>query len=446
MACSVCKHWRTVVLECRKAWSNLWFNFQPTPECTPAAWCIEEDEVLAAISPRGKARPWYLWLERSAAVPLSLRLTIAPTCPRTEQKLRKLLFLLEPHMSRIQRVTLSLESVHLAVLIVSLFSKVRLDRLEINVPQSPRIPRHFRGIFGIDSPVEGYGMKYFWNFSPLVSYLVCRECIPNSLRSNGEILATPGHLRCLDISTVTICPNELLSVLSSCINLCILQLGNIEDVSKYSSSSPVVEVVTLDALQDLSVTTISSTYCCVLLQALKAPQLTKFKISNCGLAELKECIDKGIKTYDAMAKFGTIIAAFLEPSPLITTLHISDSPLPDRYLVGALKQLPHLNELRLTAVLVGAPAFRALTSLTECLGAGQDHIKKAVCPSLQRLQVLRCDLLDGSLLIDLVKARNGPRSTTLPITSLLVEECKKVDQRCLRDIQKIDPKRLHIIK
>ncbi|KAI0931592.1 hypothetical protein AcV7_001061 [Taiwanofungus camphoratus] len=433
MASGVCQHWRRVVLANPTIWSRIYLHFKPAPpklEPQDEAWCIEEDEVELIASSRGKLRPLPLWIERAGTAELAIHMQVHTTSPMLSVVLGEAITLLAPEMARVRELEVSVDSNILATELLSLLWEVA----------QPRCLRHFamlcteRAEFCAKAE-ELHVLTDILHNAPRMKSLTCKGCFPLKTMEHDF---PSSRLRSLDLADLQIDLRSLLPILLDCDNLTILHMLNVRHAltvswwSRKELNSPPV-TVTLPALKQLYLHKVPFEDFVELAPCLDAPNLCLFSLQNLGYMEEYQRILRGGKSYDTMSAFGNAVAAFTARTPALAILHLSSSLLPDRYLLKALQHLPHLAELRLNNLLVGAPAFRGLTppytkSPSSTRKTLCPEVKKSlICPRLTHLTISNCDLLAGNLLVDFVRARKKCLDT-LQVSFLDVRECKKVDQ------------------
>lgn len=189
MAAAVSKHWRKVVLATSEAWSWITIRLEPEQEMDEE-WCIEEDDVERALSPRNKRRPIDLWAERARGSPLSLHMAVHPAYPRLGLVIGEIVLTFVEHIRHLRCLTFTVESGYFATTVLESladFAKdYTLDYLEISVAEK-RAPKHLR------FNAEGSVLEYDWGIAPAAKHLVFRGCLPPSR-------STPaGHVRSLTL-------------------------------------------------------------------------------------------------------------------------------------------------------------------------------------------------------------------------------------------------------
>jgi len=311
--------------------------------------------------------------------------------------------------------------------------------LEIN-QRLDRSPTRFN-----DLQVE---LRTVWNsLRPSVALrkLSFRNCLP---ALQGEEVAASNCLRTLSIENVHCDYGRVLQILSQCPNLETLLLsiqrppstqqpeGILPPAAPDTALAPVPlpdHPITFCSLSRLSMHQMDTGSCQILLQHMHTPNLTFFSLWNRGLSEIHDRIAKGEKTYDIMAPFGEAVIAFTAKAPQLQTFHVTNSVLPDRHLLQVLGHMTSLEELHLTMMNVGSLIFRGL-SRPSTSNMDKDT-KSMLCRSLRRLSLVGCDFVTDDHILDVVLARNGSDSTTVPITFLDIRQCCKVSQKGLRSVR-----------
>ncbi|KAH9948206.1 hypothetical protein B0H21DRAFT_257371 [Amylocystis lapponica] len=444
MASSVCQHWRSIVLENPTVWSCIYINFDPAPPAPPEldeTWCIEEDR-LPISSPRDKRRPLPLWLERAGNAELRLYIRAHTTSPLLSIALGEMVTTLAPEMARVFHLELSMDSTILAAELFTMLWETapRLRHLSVLCSEHPLF-------------TEGADFAVLWDalqVAPLIQSLICKGCCPPRSLSNSSVSL---RLRSLVFTDVIVSPWTLLNTLRACTNLISLQMSDMRTYILLGSLSLPSPLATFPELVRLVVRRVSVSYFVNFAPYFIAPKLRSFTLENLGFKEVHTELAGGARTYDAMAAFGQAVTTFAIHSPHLQTLALSSSLLPDRHLLEALRRLPHLAELHLDDLFVGAPALRGLTASTSrsppSASASAHHTapespgsrprRTFVCPQLRHLAVSRCDLLTGRLLVDLVRVRKGsPDAASLQ--RLDIRRCSKVDATHVDALQRLcDP-------
>lgn len=437
MATGVCKHWRRVVLTSPKAWRHISLLLK-APEDT--ALYPEEEET----PPRSKRRPFELWLERSGGVDISLKIDADTRYPLLVTKLVGYCDTLKEHVPRIRNFTLQVELLPVAQAIISSLPPMNLDYWELSVAQ-PRLPREWRNENAGWIPHEEDTLWSFATSGHTAQTLVFNGCCPyvalgsTQLANTISLAISKVHLRGAGLSTVLRSTGTL--------PLTVLKLEHIIErgAIRLPRHQPLEDHITLPFLRQLSLQNTSMVFCEEVFAMLDTPNLDTLEIQNGGLAELRSLIpfagrDEDINFGELTAGFGTKFIDFTRRLPHLRLLCLDKSGLHDRHFIQALKHLDVLSELQMDCLFIGAPFMRAMTPPSN----RKNSDKPLLCPRLQRLEISRCDLLQGEHLVNLVRCRNKKNSQTSPVLDLIVKGCKGVGEDHAEEIHRIDPERLRL--
>ncbi|KAF7792557.1 hypothetical protein EIP86_003598 [Pleurotus ostreatoroseus] len=445
MASMVCKHWRRVALQTQEAWAMPRLHYSP-PKVSDEQWCIEEEDIEAVECPRDKTRPIDLWLERAgASQDITLVLTAFIACPQLAIRITSELRALQKHMPRIRVLLLTVETDAIAEHVLSMFKSMspcmRLKHLEVTLTRSPRLPWNLRIAFAEQSTLRG-----LWDFAPRFETLTCKGCLPGfpiPLKSDSSY----RFLRAIELDQVQLCPLRLANILTDCTELRSVRLSRIHNPYPHQVFQPVPQLHVLPRVHTFEVIRCTTLYVHKTMQTFTLPGLEQFTIENFGLDEIKNELAEGQKVYELMAEFGQAFADFMLRSPKLTTMHIRSSALPDRYLLSVLRNTPILRTLCLSRMFVGTPAMRGLLShhraRTQANETNPVAEQAVPCPLLQHLHLDRCDLIDGDIFVSVVRSRKTSGGTTEPLASISVEDCPKITQRHITELQQSLGLRVH---
>ncbi|KIP11157.1 hypothetical protein PHLGIDRAFT_114818 [Phlebiopsis gigantea 11061_1 CR5-6] len=435
MATGVCKHWRRVVLASPKAWSHISLLLKAQ---RGTALYAEEEET----PPRGKRRPLELWLERSGGANISLKIDADTGYPLLVPKLVGYCDVLSDYVHRIRDFTLQVELLPVAKAVISSLPPMTLDYCKVSIAQ-PRLPRQWRNENTALGPPEGDTLWSFATSGHTAQTLVFDGCRPYVTPASTQLANTTS----LEISKVHLRGRELVDVLRSAgtLSLTVLKLGGIparERLAPPRDATP-NGYITLPYLRHLSLQNETMAFCEEIFAMLDTPNLDTLEVQNGGLAELRSLTPydrDDVNFGELTAGFGTKFVHFTRRVPQLRLLCLEKSGLHDRHFIQALKYLDLLRELQMDCLLIGAPFMRALTPPSD----GKNLNKPLLCPRLQRLEISRCDLLQGEYLVALVRSRNKNDSQTSPILDLVVKGCKGVGEEYAEEIRHIDPERLRL--
>ncbi|CAL1694608.1 unnamed protein product [Somion occarium] len=433
MASAVCKHWRRVILSCPQAWAKVSLTFKPEVAKVPEEWCIEEDDLDRAASPREKQRPLARWLQRSAGVPLFLRIHVEVLAPGLYDKMANLLPHIMSHLDRVVELEINSDSSIFTSSILVLFSShlFRLRRISLHFVRSRRLV--------ILLPEgEDFGLPDFWTL-----FSACRELHAITVRGCGLPVPAnptpiPQQLTYLDIQQVAPDHQGIMCLPLLCKNLTVL---HIHSISPFCSDTPPNMRISLPNLTTLSLLNMGTSDLAYLLRDIDAPRLSRLSLSGFGESEWRVEIEEGAKTYELFAGMGEAFEAFIMRCPEIRELHISDTLFPDRHLLAVLQHLNNLRELHLQRTFVGAPALRALTRVHP---AEEVAGKKILCPQLWRLKFVHCDFVSAEYLARLVQSRNSISSATSPIRKLTLNYCRSILEKDAQTIRNASSSAMNI--
>lgn len=439
MASSVCHHWRRVVLATHEAWAIPRLEFLPPPELPDERWCIEEEDMEAAASPRGKPRPFDLWIDRSGSTKgISLLLTAFISCPQLAVRIPRELRALQRYLPRICELVITVESDAIAEQVLSMFKKLapnmKLRHLDISLIGSPRIPFTFRA-----TPPEQSTLRRLWDIAPSFQALTCRGCLPG-FPLHGVPGSSFPFIQDIVIDKAELSPLRLATILSECTELRSVRLSRLFNTYPIHVFQPAVQRYALSQVHTFRIERCSTEYTQHMLGILTVPALQDLTVGNLGLDEVKRELMEGQKMYDLMADFGQAFADFVQRSPQLTALHIMNSPLPDRHLLSVLRHTQILRTLHLTRLFVGTPAMRGLMAHRQSTKTQVESMvtEQAVpCPLLSRLHLSRCDLIDGKVVITLLRSRNTSSGTTEPLVSFSVDDCPKIAAGHVQELRQL---------
>ena len=430
MAASISKHWRNVVLSSPTAWGNLSLMLK-NEEIKDTAWCGEEEDDRP---PRGKRRPFELWLQRSKGTKLSLAITAHNNYPLLEIELVNYCTMIAEHAHRLRFLTIDVELLAVAETVLSSVSKMSLESLRIRVDQR-RLPRRFN-----DSE-----MFIPWDRNLLrtsghnANVMIFDGCFPSLSQSQVTTATT------LEIRAAGIWGTHLLDLARSAPQLTTLKIRRMQ-ASHPDSQSPGIppNLIVLPALQYLSLQDVTMDFCADFFSCFDAPALQRLEIENGGLRELRDMSRDGMTFSDITSGFGTAFIQFTKRATGLRFLWLAKSGLHDRHFIEALRHTGALHEIRADCLLIGAPIMRALTPPIASMDKRQGKGKPLLCPNLQRLEITRCDLMRGEHLVALIRARNHRCSRTSPITYLTVKGCKEVSEVHAEELHSVDPDDLQL--
>ncbi|EKM48378.1 uncharacterized protein PHACADRAFT_266398, partial [Phanerochaete carnosa HHB-10118-sp] len=224
MASCVCHEWRRIVLACPMAWSNVSLILKGPHEPTleDRAWCIEEEDVEAALSPRDKRRPLDLWFARSCNADLALTILVEQTHPHIEFRIEECIRILECHVNRLRFFSLQVESVYLAESLFSILPRMDLHTLELCI-QETSLPRSFRGTH---LSAEGYSVPTLWDSVCGARHIEVHGCTPPQRRPEEA-----SKTLALQVTATLVSPRQLASLLADHHNLTLLDVSDIETIS-----------------------------------------------------------------------------------------------------------------------------------------------------------------------------------------------------------------------
>ncbi|KAK7695086.1 hypothetical protein QCA50_002276 [Cerrena zonata] len=425
MASAVCKYWRRVVLSNPKAWNKISLIFKSGPSKVPEEWCIEEDDLERAASPRARPRPLPLWLERSGNLPLSIHLYMEFTYPKLNDEFGKRLGDLMLLLGRARHLKIDADSDHLLETICNLFAG-RLPKLHTIWLNSRGDRRLYVSRWLPDEPQD---LTVFWSTFDGSQNL-------RSIVSRGlKIPAPPTHSPIMQLITDfdTDVP-FLTSEVSNYPNLTTLRLhSGPAQWSTPNGQTPALRIP-LHSLTTLSLGNINAVAAAYLLQEFDTPNLLCFTLGGNGDPLFINQIREGAKTYDLYSDMGNSFKAFATRSPKIRELHLTHTLFPDRYLIEVLRQLDDLQELHFTKTYVGTPVLRALARLPP---ATESRKKQFICPRLQRLKFVGCNLVKVDQLIPLIRARNTSQTGSVPIRKLTLNFCEDVHEEGMERIRAV---------
>lgn len=431
MASVVCKYWRRIVLSCPKAWTNVSLIFKSDPPKEPKEWCIEEDDLERAASPRGRPRPLPLWFERSGDLLLSVHLYAEVTFPDLNLALGKRLGDLMLGFGRVRHLNIDIDSVHMIEAMCNLFSRHLpiLQSLYLN----NRCDRK-RHRYGSHLP-SSFDLTEFWpsfDRSRELRTIVLRGCAipaPHTRSPLAELITT------LDTDTVTLNPNGTLVMTSVCTNLTTLRLHPGQWFPSSRPTPPALRTP-LHSLTSLSLGNLDAVDATHFLREFNTPNLLHLSLGGTGDSQFISRIQEGAKTYDLYSDMGNAFKAFVTRSPRIRELCLSKTFFPDRHLVEVLRQLDDLQELRCKKTYVGTPLFRALSKLVT---PPEGPNKRLICPQLQRLKFVSCSLIQVDQLVSLLRARNSPEISQVPIRKLTLKLCDNIYEEEASKIKAANP-------
>ncbi|KAI0348249.1 hypothetical protein BDW22DRAFT_1424441 [Trametopsis cervina] len=419
MAAAVCGYWRKVVLATSQAWGRITLRLEPAKEMDPE-WCIEEEDLEMAASPRNKRRPLGLWLERADGAELSLHLTINPLCPGLEEEIWSIMNGIKERTQCLRRITLLVESVFLTETILEIISvqmpECRLQHLEI-VLSEKRVPVELRDLHS-----EGRLITRFWDFAPPAETLVFRGCVPPSGQSSSA-----SHVHTLVVEDV-----ERAVPLHMFPNIRHLEMKSVQIIRLSSPDPPPFQF-----LETLSIHSMSTVHCALWMTKLKAPNLTHLSIGNYGKQELHDLWSKDpeSKWADIMHEFGSAFTCFVRNSPSVGSLHLRRSPIDDIHFLEILEELPGLHELSIDTLLIGTPAMRGLTPGPP----GKSKGRRVLCPRLQHLHIENCASIQKTSLLRLLEARYKERNRCAPIERLTIADCEGLEGIDTEVLSLVDP-------
>lgn len=375
----------------------------------------EEEEVASLLK-----SPHFLelWVQRSKNAPLSVFINAYMSAHLGPLRVVQVFSILRPHTQRIRQLTLETDDKEYAEkLLKAILDRVqglRLDGLSVFVTPHPRLPRVLQA-YAYQSFTGSLVLFVEQLKSLSVKKIACRGCLP-PIRGDLE-----DNVYELGFGKLSILPATLIQLLANHRYLRVLKLHRLwhfPDTDEHANR------IGLPLLHTFYVERVDTFYCGMLLSSLDMPNLLTLVVNNTNIVE---DINSGNKTYETMAAFGQAFVDFVRRSSRITTLHITSSPLPDRYLLAALRNASHLTSLRLESTFVGTPALRGLTPV---LPSKYSVVVRppVPCPNLQLLAFIRCDLVDGEQLYHLIRARNHADSSTSCITHIHVEQCESITE------------------
>ncbi|OBZ80070.1 hypothetical protein A0H81_01389 [Grifola frondosa] len=423
---SVCQYWRTIILTCPLAWSRIHVKFRPPPleMEKDEAWCIEEGELenFGRDNPRGKPRPFLLWIERAGTTDLTLSVTITLDAPSLCIVLVELTSALADKMARVRRFELYSDTSYLAFEVMS--------RLWHTAPSLRYLTVVCSEMYWLRDMHDNFAMWDVLKHAPLLETLDCRGCYPIARNNNY----TP-HVRRLIIANISAPLRGIIAILRTCGSLEFLQLSSL-----YGDTLENIDPVDLPRLEVICMERTTMECCerffpCIVTSNLRQLSLRCDKLWPLFSEEYRMVLH-GVKSYDAFANFGNVFVAFAARSPRLESLYLSSVMLPDRYILSALRHLPDLVELHLNNLLVGVPAFRGLIPMSGSPSPRRLYIGIPVCPRLARLTLSNCDLLPGDALVEFIRARAESDLTT-SVKYLDVDECERIEEEhvsLLRDI------------
>lgn len=448
MACAVSKQWRRIVLGCPEAWSKIYVSLLPKQlvEEVDPEWCIEEDYLQWLASPRERPRPLALWAERAGDLTLTLSMRVGCTTPQIEEKLSGVLRAMKGHFSRCRHLVLTTDSSVFTDAVMAMLAQATTTWETIRVERESRLSgRDTASMSHEYYPV----LSNIWkSLSPLSNLhtLSFSQCFPGLQEDNLVVISLLSKLA---IEHVDCEPGHILHILSECTNLTDLRLSlrmkppNTQHLAAEESDDALIPTplpeyrLSLPSLTHLSLHKMTTEVCKVYLRYLHAPNLAHFALRNRGLMEIDSRIEQGEKTYDIMAPYGDEVLAFVSQTPNLRSFHIADSPLPDRHLLRVLGEMRGLVELELSLMDVGTLVFRRLARASSL--SGSKEANSVLCPSLQRLRVIGCDFVSGSHLLDVIRARNSRRSSTVAISFLEVGNCSQVSSEDALELRHAGP-------
>ncbi|KAI0094406.1 hypothetical protein BDY19DRAFT_17523 [Irpex rosettiformis] len=433
MASIVCHHWRNVALTTNRVWGKITLKLAPEEEIE-TAWA--DEETLAQLtSPRGKRRPHALWFQRAHDAELSLHIIALSSYPRLNLELYDIVTGLQKQAEDIRRLTLSVESNHLADFALSILFEApnpnrKLDHLEIEVSEK-RVPKEFR----IPRFHEDAVLDQFWVYSPPAKVLVFRGGLPRQ-RSSG----VSGQTHTLILENVPVSARRFISDMAGFPSLRSLTLDGVTELNLISGLPH--QSVNLRHLTNLSIC-VDTSYCSTVLKCLTAPRLESLSIRNCGLQELRLLWgpQENNTWFDCMAPFGEALEAFVRGSTTLRSLKLDRCPIDDQHLLRVLQAAPELQNLSMIFLLIGFPTMRGLLPpISRNCGAGE-----VPCPQLQHLTIENCSSIKKNDLLNLLKARCARRSDCAPITELTTFGCKDLVDLESELITHVGPRRPHVI-
>lgn len=433
MAATVCKHWRTVVLACPVAWSNLMYVLKVTePRVRDDEWCIEEDDLDEINSPRGRHRPLDLWARRSQGTQFSLNIFVEQKYPQLEIRLLEDCRVLQGHLPRMRRLAISSEDGDVTSAILAMFSSlesrdatkaIRLSNLHLTARGDRLIARNVLAYPRDDVVTD------FWDSVGTAHSLTFEGCQPPVAKFVHTKFDT-ARLRHLTLRTIYAPGTHLARTLGHFPNLETLELRQVTSLH-WRNTEALPDRVTLSKLTHFTIARVSNQVCVNLLPYLHTPYLTHFSMRSDDFEELHRKLEDGSSPYNAMSELGDAVVPFAQSAPCVEVFHLAKTPLHDKHILAFLASWRALRELSFVELLVGAPIAHGLTPD----GSSAMHPKPPLCPNLQVLRVEKCDLLPGNRLVSLVRIRNDPKSFTMPLTSLGVSHCENITPAHIAQIQ-----------
>lgn len=472
-ASSLCKHWRGVVLESPLAWSNITYELRMI-DPIPSVWCpyareqsqdadyvpvegSEQDRETITTAVCKKRRPFLLWLQRTGEANFSLNIFIENRYPLMETRLFDACYALQSHLPRLRWLAISTEEEFLARTILEMIDLYasRMEGGAMNLQdvrittrgerlrkQNPQFTSDLRGPI-IDNPWPSWD-TFDVNVSRSLVFEGRAYQLHKLVRNTKKF--DPATLCHLTLRDMSFDGETLAFTLEHFENLQTLKLQKIYSgewrVGRNQAPLPDVWTqVVLPRLTDLTLYFVDPRLCIELLSATRTPSLTHFSLHNRDFDCLERELKRGMTPHDAMADLGVALARFAESGPNVTAFHLSRSPVHDRHLLEILALWRGLHELTLVDLFIGPPFMRGFAASP----VGSMPPTVSLCPTLQVLRLEKCDLVPGDELVLLVRSRNSPRSSTLPLDSLDVICCENIAPSHISQLRRFDPIHLSLV-
>ena len=411
MASMVCKYWRHVIISCPKAWTNISLFLKYIPPPAPQQWCVEEDDLERAASPRGKPRPYDVWLQRSANLPLTVSVFANVLHPDANKELTRWMGALGSASPRIHHLKIDMDSVHFIAVICDIFGRGLTKLQSIWLTCRPENEWRFvAGMFGGDHLMDYPNFDQFWDcFSNLcdVRQIVLRGCTISAPPVSSPLAKLITHY---DTNGVLMSPDHVLTLPTVCTGLTTLRLDPL-----LWPPLPERLSISLLSLHTLTLCNADMNTATHLLQVFDAPNLTRFSLDSGGEISIKGSIGGGTKTYDLYSNMGSAFKDFVTRSSKIRKLHLANTFFPDRHLTEVVQHLDHLQRLSFEGTCTGTPFLRALAR----------SYPRFLCPRLQHLKFVHCSLVQMEHIKPLLCARDASQTAT-SILRLTLNHCEEI--------------------
>ena len=274
------------------------------------------------------------------------------------------------------------------------------------------------------SPADCPNFDHFWDcFGHFreMRQIVLRGCTISAPPASSPLAKLITHH---DTDRVPMSRDHVLILPSICTGLTTLRL----DPPSWPSL-PEGASISLLSLHTLSLSNASAHAATRLLQVFDAPGLTSFSLDSGGDGHIESRIQGGAKTYDLYSNMGSAFKNFVTRSSKIHKLRLANTFFPDRHLNEVLQLLGDLQRLSFVGTYTGTPLLRALA---------RSH-PQFLCPRLQRLKFVRCNLVQVEQIKPLLCARNASQ-TASSVLRLTLSHCEEIREEELGTLEFASPR------